>query len=65
MNNHTVYQHNGSISLMNYNDRDDSDRNDSLHYGDVSSGVGLINIHALPQHNKSNNLNDMNMGVEH
>ena len=49
---------------MNYNDRDDMDMNDNLKDGDVSSGIGLINSHTIPQCNKYFNLNGMNWGFK-
>ena len=49
---------------MHYNDRDDNDINANLHNSGVSSGIGLLNIHNLPQDNYSSNLNYMNMSVE-
>ena len=49
---------------MNYNDIDDMDMNDNLQNGYVSSGIGLINSHTLPQCNKSINSNEMNWGVK-
>ena len=36
---------------MNYNDRNDTDMNDNLQNGDVSSGIGLLNSHTHPQDN--------------
>ena len=38
--------------------------NSNLHNKDVSSVIGLLNIHTLPQDNESSNLNEMNMSVE-
>ena len=38
-------------SLMTYNDRNDTDINDNLKNGYVSSGIGLLNIHTPPQDN--------------
>ena len=64
MNTHTDLQHNGFKSLMNYNYMNDTDMNDNLQNGYMSSGIGLLNSHTLPQDNESINLNDMNMSVE-
>ena len=41
----------------------DTDINETLHEGDVSSGIGLLNSHTLPQANKSSKANEMNMSV--
>ena len=49
MNNHTYLQHNGLESLMNDHDSIDTDMNDTEQNGDVSSGIGLLKIHTLPQ----------------
>ena len=38
--------------------------NTNLHNGDVSSGIGLINSHTLPQCNKPSNSNQMNWGIK-
>ena len=46
---------------MNDNDRNNTDKNDNFHTGNVSSGIGLLKIHTLPQDNKSSNLNEMSM----
>ena len=35
-----------------------------LHNGDVSSRIGLINIHTISQFNEPSNLDEMNWGVE-
>ena len=48
---------------MNDNDSNDTEMNDTLHNGDVSGVIGLLNRHTLPQNNESNNLNDKNMSV--
>ena len=61
---HTDLQHNGFESLINYNDRIDTDMNKTLQNGDVSSVIGLLNSHTLPQYNESSQLNDMNMSVD-
>ena len=37
---------------MNYNDSDDMDMNANLQNGDVSSRIGLIKSHTIPQHRK-------------
>ena len=49
---------------MNDNDRIDIEMDDTLYNGDVSSGIGLLNRHTLPQDNKSSKLNEMNMSVD-
>ena len=49
---------------MNDNTRNDTDMNDTLQNGDLSSGIGLLNIHTLPQYNESSDLNEMNMSVD-
>ena len=41
MNSHTVYQHNGLKSLMNYNHMYDIEMNDDLRNGDMSSVIGF------------------------
>ena len=41
MNSHTVYQHNGLKSLMNYNHMYDIEMNDDLQNGDMSSVIGF------------------------
>ena len=64
MNIHTVYQNNGSKLFMNYSDRDVMDMNYNSQNEDVGSIIGLLNIHNLPQANKSSNSNEMDMGVE-
>ena len=48
-NSHTIYQHIGLKSYINYNDRDDMELNANLHNGDLSSAAGLLNSHTLPQ----------------
>ena len=53
----TDFQQNGLKPLMNYNDRGDTDINANLQNVHVSSGIGLLNNHTLPQHNESSNLN--------
>ena len=63
MNSHTDLQYNGLKSLMNYDVRIDIDMNATLHNGDVSSWIGLLNRHTLPQYNESSNLSYMNMNV--
>ena len=49
---------------MNDNDRNDTYMDDHLQNGYVSSGIGLLNRHTLPQDNGSNKLNEMNMSAE-
>ena len=49
---------------MNDNDRNDTYINDNSHNKDVSSGIGLLNSHTLPQDNESSNLNETNMRVD-
>ena len=51
MNSHTDSQQNCLKSLMNYKYRNDTDMNANLQNGDVSSGIGLLNSHTLPQYN--------------
>ena len=38
--------------------------NDTLHNGDVSNGIDLLNGHTLPQYNESSKQNEMNTSVE-
>ena len=52
MNTHNYLQHNSLESLMNENDSIDKDTRETLHNGDVSRGIGLLNIHTIPQYNK-------------
>ena len=49
---------------MKYNDRIDTDMNETLYDGDVSSGIGLLKSYTPPQSNKSGKRNDMNMTVD-
>ena len=63
MNSHTDLQRNYLESLMKDDNRVDTDMNDNLHNGDVSSIIGLLNSHTLPQANKSSKLNEINMSV--
>ena len=49
---------------MSYKNRYDTYLNANLQNLDVSSRIGLLNIHTLPQDNESSNLNEINMGVE-
>ena len=49
MNRHTYSRQNGFEYLMNVNNSNDTYMNDTVQNGDVSSGIGLINIHTLPQ----------------
>ena len=51
MNINNFYQLNGLKSFMNFNDRDDMETNANLHNGYVTSVIGLINSHTLPQCN--------------
>ena len=48
---------------MNYNDIIDTDINENLKYGDVSSGIVLLKIHTLPQDNESIKSNGMYISV--
>ena len=48
---------------MNDNESIDTDINEILQNVYVSSQIGLLNIHTLPQANKSSKLNGMNMSV--
>ena len=56
MNIHADLQHNGLESWMNENGMIDTDMNETLKNRDVSSGIGLLNIHTLPQNNESSKL---------
>ena len=38
--------------------------NENLYNGDEISGIVLLNIHLLPQANKSSKINEMNMSVD-
>ena len=49
---------------MNENDSIDTYTDETLQNGDVSSVIGLLNIHTLPQGNESSKLNEMNMSVD-
>ena len=49
---------------MKYNDRIDTDMNETLHNGDVSIVIGLINSQTLPQSSKVSQLNDINISVD-
>ena len=49
---------------MNDNDRNYIYMNDTLHNGDLSSGIGLLNRHTLPQYNESSNFNEINISVD-
>ena len=51
MNSHTDLEQNYLEFLMKDNDRIDTYINDTLKNGDVSSVIGLLNIHNLPQAN--------------
>ena len=46
---------------MNYNTRNDTDMSSTLQNGYLSSGIGLLNSHTLPQDNESSKLNEMNI----
>ena len=56
MNSRTDLQQNGFESLINDNYGIDTDMNEALQNGDVSSVIGLLNIHTLSQDNESSNL---------
>ena len=64
MNSNTDLKQNCLKQLMNYNDSNDTYMNANVQRGDVSSGIGLLNSHTLPQDNESSNLNEMNTSVE-
>ena len=49
---------------MNYNDRNDTYMNANLQNEDVSSGIGLLNSHTIPQYEESSHLNGINTSVE-
>ena len=49
---------------MDDNDFIDTYINETLHHGDISSGISLLNIHTFPQSNETSKLNEMNMSVE-
>ena len=49
---------------MNDNNRIDTDMNDNLQNGDISSGSGLLNRHTLLQDNEQSKINEMNTSVE-
>ena len=49
---------------MNYNDRNNTDMNDTLHHLYVISVIDLINIYSLPQDKESSKINDMNTSVD-
>ena len=63
MNSHTYLQKKYLESIMKDNYRINTDMNETLQNGDVSSGIVLLNGHTLPQANKSIKLDDMNMSV--
>ena len=46
----TGFQHNGSKSLMNYNDMYDMDMNANSQYRYVRSGINLLNSHNIPSY---------------
>ena len=52
INSHTDLQQHYLESLMNDNDSIDTDMNDSLQNLDMSSWIGLLTIHTIPQANK-------------
>ena len=56
MNSCTDLQQTGFESLINDNYGIDTDMNEALQNGDVSSVIGLLNIHTLSQDNESSNL---------
>ena len=64
MNSHGDLQQNGLESLINDNDRIDTDMNGNLHNGYASSLFGLLNSHTSHQDNESSKLNDLNMSVD-
>ena len=64
MNSHNDLQQNGFESSMNYNQSNDTYTNATFKNGYVSSGIGLLKIHTLPQDKQSGNFNDMNMNIE-
>ena len=49
---------------MNDNDSIDTYMNETLHTGYVSSIIGLLNSHIIPQDNSSSKLNAMNISVD-
>ena len=63
MNSHTYLQNKYLELLMKDNDRIFTYMNETLNNEDVSSGIGLLNSHTLPQDNISNKLIDVNMSV--
>ena len=64
MKSRTDLQQNNLESSMNDNDRIDTYMNETLQNENGSSGIGLLNIHTLPQDNVSSKLNEMNMSVD-
>ena len=50
---HNIYQQNGLKPFIDLNNRDNIEMNYELNNGDVSRGIGLINIHTLYQFNES------------
>ena len=64
MNSHNDLKQNSFESSMNFNESNDTYTNATFKNRYVSSGIGLLKFHTLPQDNKLSNLNDMNMNVE-
>ena len=64
MNIHTDLQQIFLESFMNYNYRNDIDINDTLQNGHMSSEIGSLNRHTLPEDNKASNLNGINMSFD-
>ena len=64
MNRYTDLQKNVLESFFNDNYSNDTYINDTLQNIDVSSGIGLLNGHTIPQDNESSNFNEMNMSVD-
>ena len=61
---HTLSQHNGLSSLINYNSYEDIEMNEDLSNGDVSCGNYFIKIHNIYQFNESSYFNDMDGDIE-
>ena len=51
LNIHTNLKHNFLESLINDNDSNDTDINETFYNLDVSIGIGLLNIHTISQDN--------------
>ena len=64
MNNHTYLYHNGFELFMNDSNSIDTDINDTLQNGHMSSWIGLLNSHTLLQDNESSKPNEKNMSVD-